>query len=65
MFPISLHEGFVLYLLLIPTLTFFLGGWYSRSIFSTLGAVRSITQLFAYEVPLLLSILSPALLANT
>jgi NADH-quinone oxidoreductase subunit H len=55
----------VLYLLLIPTLTFFLGGWYSRSIFSTLGAVRSITQLFAYEIPLLIALLSPALLAGT
>jgi NADH-quinone oxidoreductase subunit H len=55
----------VLYLLLIPTLTFFLGGWYSRSIFSTLGAVRSITQLFAYEIPLLIALVSPALLANT
>lgn len=55
----------VLYLLLIPTLTFFLGGWYSRSIFSTLGAVRSITQLFAYEIPLLIALFSPALLANT
>ncbi len=55
----------VLYLLLIPTLTFFLGGWYSRSVFSTLGAVRSITQLFAYEIPLLVGLLSPALLADT
>ena len=55
----------VLYLLLIPTLTFFLGGWYSRSIFSTIGAVRSITQLFAYEIPLLIALLSPALLADT
>jgi len=55
----------VLYLLTIPTLTFFLGGWYSRSVFSMLGAVRSIMQLFAYEVPLYLSILAPALLANT
>ncbi len=55
----------VLYLLLIPTLTFFLGGWYSRSVFSTIGAVRSITQLFAYEIPLLIAVLSPALLANT
>ena len=44
----------VLYLLTIPTLTFFLGGWYSRSVFSILGAVRSITQLFAYEIPLLM-----------
>jgi len=55
----------VLYLLTIPTLTFFLGGWYSTSIYSKIGAVRSITQLFAYEVPLFVSILSPALLANS
>ncbi|MDD5594031.1 MAG: NADH-quinone oxidoreductase subunit H, partial [Candidatus Margulisbacteria bacterium] len=55
----------VLYLLTIPTLTFFLGGWYSRSLFSAIGAVRSITQLFAYEIPLFISILAPALLANT
>jgi NADH-quinone oxidoreductase subunit H len=55
----------VLYILLIPTLTFFLGGWYSRSVFSTVGAVRSITQLFAYEIPLLVGLLSPALLADT
>ena len=55
----------VLYLLTIPTLTLFLGGWYSTSLYSKLGAVRSITQLFAYEVPLFISILAPALLANT
>ncbi|MFA4984704.1 MAG: complex I subunit 1 family protein [Candidatus Omnitrophota bacterium] len=55
----------VVYLLTIPTLTLFLGGWYSRSIYSTLGAMRSLTQLFAYEIPLLASILAAALLANT
>lgn len=55
----------VLYLLTIPTVTFFLGGWYSRSLFSMIGATRSILQLFAYEVPLFLAILGPALLANT
>lgn len=55
----------VLYLLTIPTLTFFLGGWYSRSIYSMVGAVRSLTQLFAYEVPLFLTILASALLADT
>ncbi len=66
--PVLSFEGdlvVVLYLLLIPSLTFFLGGWYSRSIFSTLGAVRAITQVFAYEVPLLLALLAPALLAGT
>jgi NADH-quinone oxidoreductase subunit H len=55
----------VLYLLTIPTITFFLAGWYSRSVFSMLGAARSVMQLFAYEIPLFLSILAPALLANT
>jgi len=55
----------VLYLLTIPTLALFLGGWYSTSLYSKLGAVRSITQLFAYEVPLFISILAPALLADT
>jgi NADH-quinone oxidoreductase subunit H len=55
----------VLYLLAIPTLTFFLGGWYSRSVFSRIGATRTITQFFAYEIPLFLSILAPAMLADT
>jgi len=55
----------VIYLLTIPTLTYFLGGWYSTSLYSKIGAVRSLTQLFAYEVPLLMSILASALLANT
>ena len=55
----------ILYLLFIPTLTYFLGGWYSRSVYSMVGAVRSLTQLFAYEVPLFLTILASALLANT
>ncbi|MFA6549660.1 MAG: complex I subunit 1 family protein, partial [Candidatus Margulisiibacteriota bacterium] len=55
----------VLYLLTIPTLTFFLGGWYSRSLYATIGAIRSITQLFAYEIPLLLGVLAPALLASS
>jgi NADH-quinone oxidoreductase subunit H len=55
----------VLYLLTIPTLTFFLGGWFSQSLYSLIGAARAITQLFAYEIPLLLAILSPAMLAGT
>ena len=55
----------VLYLLTIPTVTFFLGGWYSRSVYSMIGAARALMQLFAYEIPLFLSILAPALLAGT
>lgn len=55
----------VLYLLTVPTLTFFLGGWFSRSLYSMIGAARAITQLFAYEIPLLLAILAPAMLAGS
>ena len=55
----------VLYLLTIPTVSFFLAGWYSRSVFSMLGAVRAIMQLFAYEVPLFLAVLAPAVLASS
>jgi NADH-quinone oxidoreductase subunit H len=55
----------VVYLLLIPTLTFFLGGWTSNSVFATLGAIRAITQVFAYETPLLVALLAPSLLANS
>ena len=55
----------VVYLLTIPTLTFFLAGWHSTSLYSTIGAVRTLTQLFAYEVPLLLAVLAPALVAHT
>lgn len=55
----------VLYLLTIPTMTFFIGGWYSTSLFARIGSVRAITQLFAYEIPLFMGILSSALLADT
>jgi NADH-quinone oxidoreductase subunit H len=55
----------VLYLLMLPTLAFFLGGIYSTSLFASIGALRVVTQLFAYEVPLFLALLSPALLAGS
>jgi NADH-quinone oxidoreductase subunit H len=55
----------VLYLLTIPTMTFFLAGWYSTSMFAAVGAVRTLTQLFSYEVPLYIALLAPAVLANT
>ena len=55
----------VFYLLTIPTLTFFLAGWHSTSLFATLGSVRNLSQLFAYEVPLLISLMGPALLAGS
>jgi NADH-quinone oxidoreductase subunit H len=55
----------VMYLLTVPTLTFFLGGWFSRSLYSLVGAARALSQLFAYEIPLLLAVLAPAMLAGS
>lgn len=55
----------VLYLLTIPTFAFVIGGWYSFSLYSKIGSVRALTQLFAYEAPLFIGVLTPSLLANT
>jgi NADH-quinone oxidoreductase subunit H len=65
LFPFQGDIIVIMYLLTIPTLTFFLGGWLSSSLYSALGSVRSLTQLFAYEVPLFMAILGPAILAGT
>jgi len=55
----------VIYLLTIPTVTFFMAGWSSCSPYATVGSMRVLTQLFAYEVPLMLSLIGPAILAGT
>jgi NADH-quinone oxidoreductase subunit H len=55
----------VLYLLTLPTIVLFLMGWLSRNIFSAVGGVRAVTQLFIYEVPFFLALLTPALMAGT
>lgn len=64
LFPFNGDAIVVLYLLTIPTLTFFLAGWHSSSLFACLGSVRTLTQLFAYEVPLFMAVLAPTLLAG-
>ncbi len=55
----------VLYLLTIPTICFFLGGWFSTSLFAAIGSVRTLTALFAYEVPLFMAFLGPAVLSGS
>ncbi|NLM23217.1 MAG: NADH-quinone oxidoreductase subunit H [Firmicutes bacterium] len=55
----------VLYFLTIPTMCLFLAGWYSRGVYATVGSVRTLTQMFAYEVPLFMALLAPALIAKT
>jgi NADH-quinone oxidoreductase subunit H len=54
----------VLYLLTLPTILLFLLGWLSRNVFATIGGVRSVTQLFIYEVPFFLALLGPAIAAS-
>ncbi len=65
LYPFKTDLIVVLYLLTIPTVTFFIAGWVSSSLYATLGSVRTITQLFAYEVPLFMALLGPALLAGS
>ena len=55
----------VFYLLTLPTMALFLAGWSATSLYSLIGAVRSMTQLFAYEVPFFMGILAPCILADT
>jgi NADH-quinone oxidoreductase subunit H len=55
----------VLYLLMLPTLILAVLGWMSRNIFSAIGGIRTVTQLFIYEVPFFLALLTPALMAGT
>jgi len=65
--PTSFNGDIVvlLYLLSLPTFIFFLAGWSSTNLFSTVGATRVLTMLFGYEVPLFLTVLTPAILANS
>ncbi|OGS20110.1 MAG: hypothetical protein A2252_11200 [Elusimicrobia bacterium RIFOXYA2_FULL_39_19] len=53
------------YLLSLATLVLFLAGWHSTSPFATIGGVRVITMLFGYEIPFLLALLGPAILADS
>ncbi|MCX6664915.1 MAG: NADH-quinone oxidoreductase subunit H [Euryarchaeota archaeon] len=54
-----------LYLLMIPTLALFLGGWYSGNIFGQEGGMRVASLLFSYEIPFFLALLVPALISGT
>lgn len=53
------------YLLSLLTLSLGLAGANTRGRFSMIGATRTLTQLFSYEVPFLLALLGPALAAGS
>jgi NADH-quinone oxidoreductase subunit H len=54
-----------LYLLSAMTLCLGLAGANSIDRFSVIGAIRTLTQLFAYEAPFMLALLGPAIVAKT
>jgi NADH-quinone oxidoreductase subunit H len=49
----------------ISVVTFILAGWGSNNKYALLGAFRSVAQLVSYEVPLVIAMLIPAMLAST
>jgi NADH-quinone oxidoreductase subunit H len=55
----------VLYLLTIPTLALFLGGWYSGNVLGQKGGMRVASLLFSYEIPFFLALLTPALVQGS
>ncbi len=55
----------LVYLLTLPTLIFFLAGWHSTNSFAAIGGARVLTMMFGYEIPLLLAVLSPAIVADS
>lgn len=55
----------VVFFLTVSTLMMFLIGWYSGNPFGKVGSLRAVTQFLAYEVPLVLALLTPALIAGS
>src|SRR5258706_4484286 len=49
----------------LGTLSILMAGWGSNNKYALLGAFRVIAQLISYEIPMVLSILGPVLLAGT
>jgi NADH-quinone oxidoreductase subunit H len=55
----------VIFLMSVPTLAYYLAGVVSVGIYSVLGGGRSLLQYFSYEVPLLIVLSGPAVLAGS
>jgi NADH-quinone oxidoreductase subunit H len=53
------------FLMSVPTLAYYLAGMASVGIYSYLGGGRSLLQFFSYEVPLLITISGPAVMAGS
>lgn len=56
---------FILAVATLNVLAILVGGWSSNNKYSLFGAMRSVAQNIAYEIPMLLSLLSVAFMTNT
>lgn len=66
--PVAAFEGdliMVLFLMSITVLAVFLAGWSSGNIFGAVGATRVAFMMLAYEIPLSLVAISPAIMAKS
>jgi len=67
-FSPSAFEGdliVILFLMSVPTLAYYLAGILSIGIYSVLGGGRSLLQYFSYEVPFLIALSGPAIMAGS
>ncbi len=62
---INLGLIFIIAVSSINVLSIFVAGWASNNKYSLFGAVRSVSQNIAYEIPILLSLLSVVLITHT
>ena len=65
--PVS-FEGdliIVMFIMSLISLLVFIGGWASTSRFSTVGSMRAGLQMFAYEIPMNLAMIGPAVSARS
>jgi NADH-quinone oxidoreductase subunit H len=49
----------------IGTIALMMGGWSSNNKYALLGAFRTVAQLVAYEVPMIIALMTPVLLAGS
>ncbi len=65
--PVSFEGDLIviLFLMSVPTLAYYVAGIVSVGIYSILGGGRSLLQFFSYEVPLLIALSGPAILARS
>jgi len=55
----------IMFIMSLIAVLVFIGGWASTNRFSTIGSIRAGLQLFAYEIPMNLAMIGPAIAARS